>query len=143
MNDHLLFVKSVRNAVFSCYVIFSVSSSFFAMDTRCTLSDGKIIIIYREPSKVCHGCVPYRTYRGIPPVLPVPDTLVSSVRHQYRDTGHFGNFGTTSISRYLRHRYGRLHRSWYRHQYSIDTATDYFGKFGTTSTRYSLIVTPK
>ena len=113
---------------FHALVIFSVSSPFFAMDTRCTLSDGKIIIIYREPSKVCHGCVPYRTYRGIPPVLPV--------------TGHFGKFGT-SIPRYLRHRYGRLHRSWYRCQYSIDTGTNCFGKFGTTSTRYCLTVTPK
>ena len=50
----------------------------------------------------------YRRY--IPPVLPVPDTSVSSVRHQYRyrtlryvrydintGTGHFGKFGTTSI----------------------------------------------
>ena len=57
------------------------------------------------------GCVRYGTYRGIPPVLPVPDTSVSSVRHQYRywtlrqvrygintGTGHFGKFGTTSIS---------------------------------------------
>ena len=49
-----------------------------------------------------HGCVRYGTYRGIPPVyaagvtgtghfgkfgttsLPVPNTSVSSVRHQYR-----------------------------------------------------------
>ena len=56
------------------------------------------------------GCVRYGTYRGVPPVLPVPGTSVSSVRHQYRyrtlryvrynintGTGHLGMFGTTSI----------------------------------------------
>ena len=30
------------------------------------------------------GCVRYGTYRDIPRVLPVPDSSVSSVRHQYR-----------------------------------------------------------
>ena len=101
----------------------------------------------------------FGTYRGIPPVLtaditgtghlgkfgttsiPVPDTSVSSVEHQYR---------------YLRYRYGRLYRSWYRYRYNIDTGTRHFGKFskriyrtghigkiGTTSTRYHHIVTSK
>ena len=60
------------------------------------------------------GCVRYGTYRGIPPVytagttgtghfgnfgttsIPAPDTSVSSIRHQYTGTGHFGKFGTTS-----------------------------------------------
>ena len=41
-------------------------------------------------------CVRYGTYRGIPPVLPVPDTSVSSVRRQYR-YWTLGKFGTTSI----------------------------------------------
>ena len=77
----------------------------------------------------------YRRY--LPPVLPVPDSSASSVRHQYRyrtlryvrydintGTGYLGKFGTISIPvpdtlvssvrhqyRYLRHRYGRLYRS--------------------------------
>ena len=62
-------------------------------------------------SKGVSGAVRTEAYRRyIPAVLPAPDTLVSSVRHQYRyrtlqqlrydintDTGHFDNFVTTSI----------------------------------------------
>ena len=43
------------------------------------------------------GCVRYGTYRGIPPVLPVPDTSVSSVRHKYRYRTLRYKFGTISI----------------------------------------------
>ena len=75
------------------------------------------------------GCVRYGTYRGIPPVLSVPGTSVSSVRHQYRYRRY--RYGR------LRYRYGRLYRCRYR--YKIDTGTGYFGKFGTTSTRYQTL----
>ena len=76
--------------------------------------------------------------------IPVPDTSVSSVQHQYRyrtlryvrfintGTGPFGKFCRTSIPVpdisvsairhqywYLRYRYGRLYRSWYRYRYSL------------------------
>ena len=104
------------------------------------------------------GRVRYGTYRAIPPIytagitgtghfgnfgtsIPVPDTSVTSVRHQYR---------------YLRYRHGRLYRSWYRYRYNMDTGTGHFGKFcktypgtghvgmsGTASTRYHYIVTSK
>ena len=96
--------------------------------------------------------------RYILPVLPVPDTSVSSVRHQYRyrtlrwvrydintGTGHFGKFGTsipvpdTSVSsvhgyRYRRYRY-RLsyrYRTLREFRYNINTGTGHFGKFGTS-----------
>ena len=110
-----------------------------------------------EPYRCCmyQGCVRYGTYRGISAVytggitgtgpfgkfgtsIPVPDTSVSSVRHQYRyrtlrkvrydmdtgttgtgtgldaSTGHFGNFGTsipvpdTSVSSVQHPRYRTL-----------------------------------
>ena len=100
-------------------------------------------------------------HRYMPPVLPVPDTSVSSVQHQYRYrtlryvrydintvTGHFGKFGTRSIPipdssispvrhgyRYRRYRYRLSY--WYRtlrpFRYNINTGTGYFGNFGTTS----------
>ena len=46
--------------------------------------------------------------------IPVPDTSVSSVRHQYL---------------YLRYLCGRLYRGWYRYRYKIDTGAGQFGKF--------------
>ena len=96
----------------------------------------------------------------VPPVpiqtfIPVPDTSVSSVRHQYRyrtlrkgrysintSTRHFGNFGTTSIP------VSNTSVSWVRHQYRyrilryvryINTGTGYFDKLGTTSIPVTLV----
>ena len=72
----------------------------------------KDVLQYEYTYSYCdlQGCIRYGVYRGIPPVLPVPDASVSSVRHQYRyrtlrqvrhdinsGTGHFGKFGTTTI----------------------------------------------
>ena len=111
-------------------------------------------------SIVNQGCVRYGAYRGIPPVdiavitgtehippvVPVPDPSVSSVRHQYRyrtlryvrydvntRTGHFGNCGTSmpvpdaSISAV---RYGYRYR---RYRYKLSYQYRHFGKFVTTS----------
>ena len=53
--------------------------------------------------------VPTEVYRGyMQPVLPVPDTSVSSVQHQYR--------------------YRTLQQVWY----DINTGNGHFAKFGTT-----------
>ena len=85
-------------------VIFSVSSSFFAMDTRCTLSDGKIMVIYRNNQKLVTGVFrtvrteayrryyPYRTLRLVRYDINtvIPDTSETSVRHQYRGTSGTG-----------------------------------------------------
>ena len=85
-------------------------------------------------SDMFRGCVRNGTYRGIQPIcttgitgpgrfgkfgttsIPVPDTSVISVQHQYR---------------YLRYQSGCLYRSWYRYRYNIFTGTDHCGKFGT------------
>ena len=82
--------------------------------------------------------------------IPVPDTSVSSVRHQYRyralqevryihtGTVHFGKFGTIWMRygcRYRRYRY-RLsyrYRTLWEARYNITTGTGHFGKFGTKS----------
>ena len=88
-------------------------------------------------------CVRYGTSRVTPPVLPLPDSPVRSVGHQF----YFGNFGTTSIPvaepsatsvghgyRYRRYRYRLSYR--YRTLRSLrcdlNTSTGYFGNFGTT-----------
>ena len=64
-----------------------------------------------KPSKGVFNTVCPEAYRRyIPPVLPVPDTAVSQVRHHYR---------------YRKLRYVR---------YDINTGTGNFGEFGTTST---------
>ena len=87
--------------------------------------------------------------RYIPPVLPAPDTSVSSV-HQYRyrtlrsgrydintGSGHFGKFSTTSIPvpdtsiSSVRHQY--RYRTLRYVRYDINTGTGHFRKFGTTS----------
>ena len=73
----------------------------------------------------------YRRY--LPPVLPVPDSSASSVRHQYRyrtlryvrydintGTGHFRKFDIIRIP-------------CRRYRYRLYTGTGHFGKFGTTS----------
>ena len=104
---------------------------------------------------ILQGCVRYGTYRGIPAVytagitgtrhfckfgttsIPVPDTSVTSVRHQFRyrtfryvryintGTGHFGNFSTTSIPvpdtsvTSVRHPY-RFREYRYRTEHTLD-----------------------
>ena len=97
----------------------------------------------------------------VPPVpvqtfIPVPDTLVSSVEHQYRYRRHFGKFGTTSIS--VPGTLGKfgttsntggtntgtsgtamdvcLYPSWYRYRYSIDTGTGRFPDASLNSVRH-------
>ena len=108
------------------FVLFQVQGdSPFAFFTFFSFDNpkGSFRIAYNK------GCVRYDTYRGMPTVLPAPDTsvstsipvtdtLASSVRHHY----HFGKFGRTSRSVL-----DTLVSS-VRHQYRYRT----FGEFGTT-----------
>ena len=79
----------------------------------------------------------YRTLRYVRyNIIPAPETSVRSVRHQYW-------YRTLRLVRYgvntgtgMRYRYGRLYRSWYGYWYNVDTGNGHFDTFGTTSTRY-------
>ena len=105
-------------------------------------------------TKCVFGTVRNEAYRRyMPPVLPVPDTSVSSVRLQYRydintGTGNFGKFGTTSIAvlavpvqtfvpvpeksvSSVRRQY--RYPTFRQVRYDINTGTGNFGKFGRTS----------
>ena len=94
-------------AVLVRYYLFTTSSFFYLPGTRYS-------------SIKLQGCVRYGTYRYIPPVLPVPNTWVSSVRHGYR---------------YRRYRFRLSYRYHTLRQVrcSINTGTGHFGKFGTAS----------
>ena len=80
----------------------------------------------------------------MPPVLPVPDTSVGSVRYQYRyralrqvrysinaDTGYFGKLGTTSMpvpdTSVGSVRYQFRYRTLRKHGYVIHTGTENTG----------------